>query len=75
MKGDDEEDDTDDLDNEFSHGSIDKRDKEQDVDEMLHSQMAYGRDTDVTMASMQTPYPLLSNGRSVCCSVSFSAVN
>ena len=67
MKGDEEEEDTDDLDNEFNHNdSGDKRDKEQDVDEMLHSQMAYGRDTDVTMSSMQTPYPLLTNRRSVC---------
>lgn len=66
MKGDEEEEDTDDLDNEFNHNDIDKQDKQQDVDEMLHSQMAYGRDTDVTMSSMQPQYPLLTNGHNVC---------
>ena len=66
MKGDDEEEDTDDLDNEFNQIDIDKQDKQQVVDEILHSQMAYGRDTDVMMSAMQPQYPLLTNGHTVC---------
>lgn len=66
VKGDDEEEDTDDLDNEFNHNvDIDKHDKQQVVDEMLHSQMAYGRDTDVMMSAMQPQYPLLTDGHTV----------
>ena len=66
MKGDDEEEDTDDLDNEFNHTDLDKQDKQKVVDEMLHSQMAYGRDADVMMSAMQPQYPLLTNGHTVC---------
>ncbi|XP_024385240.1 probable cellulose synthase A catalytic subunit 5 [UDP-forming] [Physcomitrium patens] len=62
VKGDDEEEDSDDLDNEFNHdGDLGKRDEQQVVDEMLHSQMAYGRDMDVTLSAMQPTYPLLTD--------------
>jgi cellulose synthase A len=75
VKGDDEEEDTDDLDNEFSHTDIDKQDKQQVVDEMLRSQMAYGRDTDVMMSAMQPQYPLLTNGHTVCLDVLSDKIN
>lgn len=66
VDGDEEEEDTDDLENEFNYTDIDKQDKQQVTEEMLHTHMSYGRDGDVMMSPMQPRFlPLLTNGQMV----------
>lgn len=65
VTGDDEEDDTDDLENEFNYNDVDKTDSKQIIEEMLHNHMSYGRDGDVVVTPMQPQYPLLTNGHLV----------
>lgn len=66
VHGDEEEEDTDDLENEFSsYTDIDKQDKHEVTEEMLHAHMGYGHDSDVMMSPIQPQYPLLTNGHMV----------
>lgn len=69
VDGDEEEEDIDDLENEFSYTDMDKQDKHEVTEEMLHAHMGYGHDSDVMMTPMMTPirsqYPLLTNGHMV----------
>lgn len=70
VNGDEEEEDTDDLENEFSYTDLDKQDKQEVTEEMLHAHMGYGHDSDVMMSPLQPQYsrpqyPLLTNGHMV----------
>ncbi|KAJ7526246.1 hypothetical protein O6H91_17G090000 [Diphasiastrum complanatum] len=66
VEGDEEEDDVDDLENEFNIHDMDKFDKQQVTEAMLHGHMSYGRADDLEVHVMSTPqpaYPLLTNGQ------------
>ncbi|KAG0603462.1 hypothetical protein M758_10G096400 [Ceratodon purpureus] len=66
VDGDEEEEDTDDLENEFNYTDNDHQDKHQDVtEEMLHAHMGYGHDSDVMMTPIHPQYPLLTSGHMV----------
>lgn len=66
VNGDEEEEDTDDLENEFNYTDIDHLDKQHDVtEEMLHAHMGYGHDSDVMMSPIPPQYPLLTSGHMV----------
>ncbi|KAJ7541904.1 hypothetical protein O6H91_10G081400 [Diphasiastrum complanatum] len=66
VEGDEEEDDVDDLENEFNIHDMDKFDKQQVTEAMLHGHMSYGRADDLEVHMTATPqpsYPLLTNGQ------------
>jgi len=65
VNGDEEEEDTDDLENEFSYTDFDKQDKHEVTEEMLHTHMGYGHDSDLMMSPIRPQYPLLTNGHMV----------
>ncbi|KAG6543884.1 hypothetical protein Mapa_014724 [Marchantia paleacea] len=70
VNGDDEEEDTDDLDNEFNFQD-DKKDQPQQVTDLLHGRMTFGRPDDdnlppsYMMQPMQPQFPLLTNGQPI----------
>ncbi|XP_024385029.1 cellulose synthase A catalytic subunit 7 [UDP-forming] [Physcomitrium patens] len=58
VDGDEDEDDTDDLENEFNYRDVHKQDKQQATDDVLHSHMSYGLENDQTMSSMRSQFSL-----------------
>eukprot|EP00246_Nothoceros_aenigmaticus_P012626 TRINITY_DN400_c0_g1_i1.p1 TRINITY_DN400_c0_g1~~TRINITY_DN400_c0_g1_i1.p1 ORF type:complete len:1103 (+),score=191.20 TRINITY_DN400_c0_g1_i1:225-3533(+) len=71
VEDDEEEDDVDDLENEFNFTEVDKQDKQQTAEAMLHGQMLHGHYNEHDMSShhmmqpMQPQFPLLTNGQMV----------
>lgn len=69
MDGDEEEEDTDDLENEFNFVETDKQDKQHMTEAMLHGHMSYGgtynHDLPHHMMHQQPQFPLLTNGQMV----------
>ncbi|EFJ38258.1 hypothetical protein SELMODRAFT_73698 [Selaginella moellendorffii] len=66
VEGDDDEEEFDDLDSEFNiHDEVDKMDRQQLAEAMLHGRMSYGRaeDHEIEMPGLQPPVPLLTNGQ------------
>lgn len=74
MPGDEEEDDTDDLENEFAL-EMGQLDEQNVTDAMLHGHMSYGGNYDHNLPNLhQTPqFPLLTDGKMVHCRPSDSS--